>query len=123
MISVPDENLVSKLNSGGEVDRCIKTLIVMIKHIPLIAAMSVILFVLGTPFQIYGQDKKPATRIRFRRGETATTIKGELSSKRLGRAFVLSAQVGQELHVKITEDQRANERRLGLRRRFDLRSF
>jgi hypothetical protein len=48
------------------------------------------------------QTKTGATRIRFKRGQTSTTIKGQLTSRRLERTFLVGAQAGQELQVQIT---------------------
>jgi hypothetical protein len=52
-------------------------------------------------FQVHGQGRKPATRIRFKRGQSSTTIKGQLTSRRVEKVFLVGAQSGQELYLQI----------------------
>ena len=56
----------------------------------------------GFAFSTAAQTKRGATRIRFKRGESSTTVKGRLSSRNLERVFLIGAQTGQEMHLKIT---------------------
>lgn len=55
----------------------------------------------------YGQNPKTATatRLRFKKGESSTTVRGQLSSKRLERDFLLGGRAGQELHIEVREGQ------------------
>ncbi len=53
------------------------------------------------PMIAYGQGKKGATRIRFKRGESSTTINGQLSHKQLEQYFIIGAKAGQELYVQV----------------------
>lgn len=56
----------------------------------------------GFAFSTAAQTKGGATRIRFKRGESSTTVKGRLSSRKLERVFLIGAQTGQEMHLKLT---------------------
>jgi hypothetical protein len=55
----------------------------------------------AVPFQVYGQDRRGPTRIRFKRGQSSTTVSGQLSSRRLQQVFLIGGQAGQELYVQI----------------------
>jgi hypothetical protein len=52
-------------------------------------------------FPVQGQSKRTVTRIRFKRGGSSATVKGQLSSGRLEQIFVVGAQSGQELYLQI----------------------
>ncbi len=55
---------------------------------------------IAAPFQAYGQGRG-ATRVRFKRGQSSTTVKGQLSSRRLEQVFLVGAQAGQELYLQV----------------------
>jgi hypothetical protein len=50
-----------------------------------------------------GQNKKGPTRISFKKGESSTIVKGQVSTKRLERAFLVGARTGQELYLEVRE--------------------
>lgn len=56
----------------------------------------------ATTLSVHGQTRKASTRIRFKRGESSTTVRGQLTSRRLEKVFLVGAQAGQELHLKLT---------------------
>lgn len=67
-----------------------------------LAGITLVVCVFATaPFQVQGQGKRGATRIRFKRGQSSATINGQLSSKRLEQVFLIGGQAGQELYVQI----------------------
>ena len=52
-------------------------------------------------FPAYALGQGASTRIRFRRGESSTTVSGRLSSRRLKQTFIIGAREGQELYLQI----------------------
>jgi hypothetical protein len=69
---------------------------------PRARVVALLFVVMAASYQVHGQSGKGGTRIRFKRGQSSTTIKGQLSSRKLERVFLIGAQTGQELHLKIT---------------------
>jgi len=55
----------------------------------------------AVPFQVPGQGRKAATRIRFKRGESSKTVRARLTSRLLERTFLVGAQSGQELYLQV----------------------
>lgn len=52
-------------------------------------------------FPAYGQGRRGATRIRFKRGESSVIVNGQLSNKRLNQYFLVGAKAGQEMYVQV----------------------
>src|ERR1051326_9210663 len=57
--------------------------------------------VVGCLVSAAAQTKSGATRIRFKRGKSSATIKGQLTSRHLEKAFLVGAQAGQDLYLEV----------------------
>lgn len=73
----------------------------MINRKQLISVAILVALLAGVPLSVVAQTKKGATRIRFKRGDSSTTIRGQLTSRRLERVYLVRSRAGQELYLQI----------------------